>query len=85
MALGDSAGEVVTLFETLRNVSPRSLSFGEPPRASEVLHRVAEVVRAREGESERLIGWVRLRMVAIFAALYVIAPRPLDAGMSMLG
>jgi putative tryptophan/tyrosine transport system substrate-binding protein len=79
-------GEVVTLFETLRNVLPRSLftHLGEPPRAIEVPHRVAELIRAREEESERLIGWVQLVMTATFAALYVIAPRPLDAGMSML-
>src|SRR5215471_10705166 len=79
-------GEVVTLFETLRNVLPRSLftHLGEPPRAIEVPHRVAELIRAREEDSERLIGWVQLVMAATFAALYVIAPRPLDAGMSML-
>lgn len=76
----------MTLFETLRNVLPRSLftHLGEPPRAIEVPHRVAELIRAREEESERLIGWVQLVMTATFAALYVIAPRPLDAGMSML-
>jgi hypothetical protein len=75
MALGDR--EVVTLFETLSNVLPRSLftDLGEPPRASEVPYRVAELIRAREEESERLIDWVQLVMVAIFAALYVIAPR----------
>src|SRR5215467_1149376 len=79
-------GEVVTLFETLRNVLPRSLftHLGEPPRAIEVPHRVAELIRAREEDSERLIGWVQLVMAATFATLYVIAPRPLDAGMSML-
>jgi hypothetical protein len=79
-------GEVVTSFETLRNVLPRSLftHLGEPPRAIEVPHRVAELIRAREEDSERLIGWVQLVMAATFAALYVIAPRPLDAGMSML-
>lgn len=79
-------GEVVTLFETLRNVLPRSLftHLGEPPRAIEVPHRIAELIRAREEESERLIGWVQLVMAATFAALYAIAPRPLDAGMSVL-
>ena len=76
----------MTLFETLRNVLPRSLftHLGEPPRAIEVPHRIAELIRAREEESERLIGWVQLVMAATFAALYVIAPRPLDAGMSVL-
>ena len=49
MALGDR--EVVTLFETLSNVLPRSLftDLGEPPRASEVPYRVAELTRARGG------------------------------------
>lgn len=74
------------LFETLRNALPRSLftQLGEPARAIEVPARVATLVRAREEESERLIGWVQLVMAATFAALYVIAPRPLDAGMSMV-
>ena len=74
------------LFETLSNALPRSLftHLGEPATASEVPARVATLVRAREEESERLIGWVQLVMAATFAALYMIAPRPLDAGMSMV-
>lgn len=44
-----------------------------------------ELIRAREEKSERLIDWVQLVMVAIFATLYVIAPQLLDAVMSMLG
>ena len=68
----------MTLFETLRNVLPRSLftHLGEPARAIEVPPRVAALIRAREEESERLIGWVQLVMAATFAALYVIANRP---------
>lgn len=79
-------GVAVPLFETLRNALPRSLftHLGEPARAIEVPARVGALIRAREEESERLIGWVQLVMAATFAALYVIAPRPLDAGMSML-
>jgi adenylate cyclase len=75
----------VPLFETLRNVLPRSLftHLGEA-RAIEVPARIAALIRAREEESERLIGWVQLVMAATFATLYAIAPRPLDAGMSML-
>ena len=74
------------LFETLSNALPRSLftHLGEPATATEVPARVATLVRAREEESERLIGWVQLVMAATFAALYMIAPRPLDAGMSMV-
>lgn len=76
----------MTLFERLRNSLPQSLftHLGEPPRTAEVPRRVAALIRAREEESERLIGWVQLVMVATFATLYAIAPRPLDAGMSML-
>jgi hypothetical protein len=57
MALGDR--EVVTLFETLSNVLSRSLftDLGEPPRASEVSYRVAELIRSGEEESERLTDW----------------------------
>jgi len=75
----------VPLFETLRKALPRSLftHLGEA-RAIAVPARVAALIRAREEESERLIGWVQLVMAATFAALYAIAPRPLDAGMSML-
>ncbi len=77
---------VVTLFETLRTMLPRSLfsHLGEPARAIEVPARIATLIRAREEESERLIAWVQLEMAATFATLYAIAPRPLDAGMSML-
>lgn len=76
----------MTLFETLRNALPRSLftHLGEPAGAIEVPARVATLIRAREEESERLIGWVQLVMAATFAVLYAIAPRPPDAGMSML-
>src|SRR5262249_1245144 len=73
-------GEVVTLFETLRNVLPRSLftHLGEPPRAIEVPHRVAELIRAREEDSVRLIGWVQFVMARNFAVLFSLAPRWLD-------
>lgn len=76
----------MTGLETLRRLLPRSLftHLGEPRRAIEVPPRVATLIRAREEESERLIGWVQLVMAATFAALYLIAPRPHDAGMSML-
>src|SRR5918999_2620124 len=65
---------------------PRSLftHLGEPARTIDVPSRVATLIRAREEESERLIGWVQLAIAATFAALYLIAPRPLDAGMAML-
>lgn len=45
--------------------------------------RVQRIIRGREEESERLIGWVQLALVMTFAALFMIAPRPDDAGMPM--
>jgi len=41
--------------------------------------RVRELVVAEEWRSERLIGWVQLALIGIFASLYAIAPRPSDA------
>lgn len=41
--------------------------------------RVRDLVVAEEEQSERLIGWVQLAVVLMFAALYVVAPRPTDA------
>lgn len=41
--------------------------------------RVQEAVLEQEIESERLIGWAQLLLAVIFAALYLLAPRPADA------
>lgn len=41
--------------------------------------RIAALVTAEEWRSEKLIGWVQLAIIAIFASLYAIAPRPSDA------
>ncbi|MEQ1613345.1 MAG: adenylate/guanylate cyclase domain-containing protein, partial [Hyphomicrobiaceae bacterium] len=45
--------------------------------------RVRALIRDREDISERLIGWVQLGLVLTFAALFFLAPRPVDAGMPM--
>jgi adenylate cyclase len=45
--------------------------------------RVQKLIRAREEESERLIGWVQLGLVVTLGALFFIAPRPTDAGMPL--
>lgn len=37
--------------------------------------RVREAVAAQQDQSERLIGWVQLSLVLIFALLYTIAPK----------
>ncbi len=43
--------------------------------------RVQRLIRAREDESERLIGIVQLALVALFGILFFLARRPTDAGM----
>lgn len=46
--------------------------------------RVQRLVEAQEADSERLIGWVQLVVVSLFATLYAVAPRPHDAPAAML-
>ncbi|MEZ5924382.1 MAG: adenylate/guanylate cyclase domain-containing protein [Hyphomicrobiaceae bacterium] len=53
--------------------------LGDP----QIPERVRNLILAKEIESERLIGWVQLGVVATFAGLFLIAPRPADAGMTM--
>ena len=45
--------------------------------------RVRALIDRQEMLSERLIGWVQLAVVVTFGALFLIAPRPADAGMAM--
>jgi adenylate cyclase len=45
--------------------------------------RVQAIIRDREEESERLIGWVQLGLVVTFGALFFLAPRPTDAHMTI--
>lgn len=45
--------------------------------------RVNALIAAQEAQSERLICWVQLSVAATFTALYLLAPRPVDAGMAM--
>ena len=47
--------------------------------------RVHRLVLEQEIQSERLIGWVQLAIVASFGLLYAIAPRPADAPMTVVG
>lgn len=46
--------------------------------------RVQRLIAVEEDGSERLIGWVQLLLVALFLALYLVAPRPADAPEKML-
>lgn len=45
--------------------------------------RVQDLIERQEHGSERLIGWAQLAVALTFAALYLVAPRPTDAGMAM--
>ncbi len=52
--------------------------------AKHLPQRVVELIAAQEAQSERLIGWVQLCVVAVFVVLYTLTPRPSDAPMTML-
>jgi adenylate cyclase len=45
--------------------------------------RVREIVEKEDRTSERLIGWTQLAIGCVLLVLYLIAPRPADAPMSM--
>jgi len=38
--------------------------------------RVTEAIRRQQNDSERLVGWIQLIVVGIFATLYLLAPAP---------
>jgi adenylate cyclase len=61
-----------------------SITSGRPsPWRTPVLpDRIRLLIQAREDDSERLISWVQLALVGVFALLYGLSPRPADAGMS---
>lgn len=42
--------------------------------------RVRALVAMEEERSERVISWVQLAIAATFAVLYIVSPRPTDAG-----
>ena len=71
------SGPAVTIAETLSN------PFGTRVQPDALPDRIYQMIRDREEQSERLIGWVQLALVAVLATLYSLAPRPTDAGMSM--
>jgi adenylate cyclase len=50
-----------------------------PEVCSRLPRRVRVLVRAQEECSERLIGWLKLGLVVLFAGLYFLAPAPGDA------
>ncbi|MFH1806887.1 MAG: adenylate/guanylate cyclase domain-containing protein [Pseudomonadota bacterium] len=48
--------------------------FGKAPKAG-LPDRVAEAIARQQRQSEKLIGWVQLLLMVIFASLYAIAPK----------
>jgi adenylate cyclase len=70
----------------METTQPRSLTgwlgplpiFSAPPQAK-LPERVHRQVRAQQDATERLIGWLQLTVVAIFAALYIVAPKTFTA------
>lgn len=51
---------------------------------AELPERIQSQIAAADETSERLIGWVQLALALTLAMLYLIAPRPADAGMARL-
>lgn len=49
------------------------------PLAEPMPQRVVDAIREEEYQSEILIGWVQLVIVATFGILYSVAPRPADS------
>jgi adenylate cyclase len=69
----------------MHNEPRRSLlSFVQPPSYTPPVlpDRIRQLIGEREDSSERLIGWAQLALVAIFATLYTLSPRPRDAGIA---
>ena len=50
--------------------------FG-PPVTADLPARVAEDVRRRQNDAERLISWVQLSLAAVLGALWIASPPPL--------
>lgn len=48
--------------------------FGKAPQR-DLPQRVLAAITAQQGESEKLIGWVQLLLVSIFATLYAVSPK----------
>ena len=69
----------------MRRWLPASLfaHLGRSEEATRLPARVQRLVDAEEEKSERLITWVQLTVLAVFATLYFVAPRPPDAQATM--
>jgi adenylate cyclase len=69
----------------MRRLLPASLfaHLGRSAEATRLPTRIQRLVDAEEEKSERLITWVQLAVLAVFAGLYFVAPRPPDAQATM--
>jgi adenylate cyclase len=59
-------------------------AFRAPEATARLPARVTELLSAQDRAAERLIIYVQLSLAAVLAVLYVLAPRPEDAPMTML-
>lgn len=59
-------------------------AFRAPASTARLPARVVALLRAQDRAAERLIIYVQLGLAAALAVLYVLAPRPADAPMTML-
>jgi len=57
----------------------RILAHLRAARTENLPERIRDAVIRQQDESEILIGWVQLAVVVVFAALYVIAPAPVNS------
>lgn len=57
----------------------RMLAWLRMPEMTALPLRVQRLVQSQENESERLIGWMQLLLVCLFALLYAVSRRPADA------
>ena len=56
-------------------LSPGVPAAPGPRRTPNLPARVQRAVTNLQAESEKLIGWIQLAVVATFATLYMVAPR----------
>lgn len=61
-----------------------SPSSPDPAEHRSLPERVSCLIREKEAESERLIGWMQLAIAGLWAGLFVLSPRPADAPAIML-
>lgn len=68
-----NAPQLATLWATLRS----------PPATASLPQRVKDIIQEQDRRSEVLIGWVQVGIATTLWCLYLLAPRPADAVMTM--